>query len=584
MEVPGRFVLLLASFGVVRLVSADAALAQACGRDASTRPPAGCVSANEGWHFTDVTLEAGFDYSHGYAGFRRKNGQQVPRTRVSDRERIAGGVASGDVDGDGLVDLYAIRGTIGPNLLFRNRGDGTFEEVRSAGVAIRNTPGAGPAFADIDGDGDLDLLVNGTQDTTSRVFRNRGDGTFEEITAESGLASVKRNTYSAAFGDVDGDGDLDLSMAHWNSLPDTGDSPQQLFENDGTGHFRDVSVSSGVSSAIPRPSSIDEDNIAEYTFAPNLTDIDADGWVDLVVAADFQTSMVLHNRGDGTFEDWTTPVISDENGMGASMGDVDNDGDLDWFVTSIYDEDGVAEGNWGVTGNRLYINDGAGNFSDGTDAAGVRHGFWGWASCLQDFDNDGDLDIFHVNGWAPRAGNSFAIDPSRLFLNRGDGTFVEGAERHGIDDQGNGRGIVCFDADRDGDIDIFIANSLQPPRFYRNDGGNRLNHLSVRLRGPAGNSEGIGAWVFVETFRRRQLREIRAGSNFSSQDPAEAHFGLGSAQFALRVEVHWPDGEVSVRPWVPANSWLVIEHPFLDENHPGRYHRRGHRPRPRDGR
>lgn len=179
-------------------------------------------------------------------------------------------------------------------------------------------------------------------------------------------------------------------------------------------------------------------------------------------------------------------------------------------------------------------------------------------------DNDGDLDLFHVNGWPTMTETGFEFDPSRLFVNNGDGIFEESAVLHGIDDRGMGRGVVCFDADRDGDIDIFIANNRQAPRFYRNDGGNRFNHLNVKLRGPAGNSEGIGAWVFVETFRKRQLREIRAGSNFASQDPAEAHFGLGRHPFARRVEVRWPDGEVSVRQWIPANSSLLIAHPSLD--------------------
>ena len=534
--------------------------AKPAGKDHYT--PAELAPTNHWWRFTDVTLDAGFDYEHGYtAAVIGRDGRPGPRTEP---EIIAGGVAAGDYDNDGLVDLYVVRGTIGANLLFHNRGDGSFEEVGgSAGVAIENRQGAGPAFADVDGDGNLDLIVNATLNTTPHLFRNRGDGSFEEITEGSGLASIKRSTFSASFADLDGDGDLDLSLPHWNSLPSSGASPQQLFANNGAGQFTDISSASGFAAMLPRESPFRDDNEHEYTFSPNFADIDGDGWVDLIVAADFGTSMVLHNRGDGTFEDWTTPVISDQNGMGSAVGDVDNDGDLDWFVSSIYDASDQPEGNWGTTGNRLYINDGEGHFSDGTDRAGVREGYWGWGSCFQDLDNDGDLDLFHVNGW-PKVGSAFEFDPSRLFVNKGDGTFEESAVLHGIDDRGMGRGVVCFDADRDGDIDIFIANNQEAPRFYRNDGGNRFNFLNVKLRGPAGNSEGIGAWVFVETSTKRQLREIRAGTNFASQDPAEAHFGLGRLPFARRVEVKWPDGAVSVRERVPANSWLVISHPSLD--------------------
>src|SRR5262249_8902760 len=256
-------------------------------------------------------------------------------------------------------------------------------------------------------------------------------------------------------------------------------------------------------------------------------------------------------------------VITDGNGMGAAIGDYDGDGDLDWFVTSIWDPNGVAEGNWDTTGNRLYRNRGDGTFEDATDAAGVRVGYWGWGSTFQDLDNDGALDLFHVNGFGaadfPEA-NEFVADPSRLFVNNGDGTSFEPAAQSAVTDADNGRGVAAFDYDGDGDLDLFVHNSEGPGRLYSNDGGNALHWLDVSLRGRTHNTEGIGARIHVTAAEHTQLREVRAGNNYVSQDPAGAHFRLGTASSAS-VEVLWPDGTRSVREKVAANQRLVIDQP-----------------------
>lgn len=508
-----------------------------CGRDPS---PASAQS----WSFSDQTAQAGFTLSHGYQ-------LPLPLNLSGERQVIAGGVAAGDYDRDGWVDLYLVRGDIGPNLLYRNKGDGTFEEVgATAGVALNGARSSGPIFADFTGDGWLDLFIGGVNGTGPTVFRNRGDGTFENITVSSGLAALT-NSFGAAFGDIDLDGDLDLYVSHWQ--PDQ--SGGYLFRNNGEGTFSDISAAAGVLTP----------GINDFT--PNFADINNDGWPDLLVAADFGTSQVFMNNRDGTFTNVTDRnVITDENGMGAAIADYDHDGDLDWFVSSIKDPDGFPEGTWGVTGNRLYRNRGDGTFEDATDAAGVRDGSWGWGSCFGDFNNDGHPDLYHVNGFKlPNPGDNraaeFHNDPARFFVSNQNGTFTEQAAPLGVADTGQGRGLVCFDYDRDGDLDLFIANNQQPPRLYRNDGESRLHYLNFMLKGHAPNTEAIGARIYVSTGTTTQMQELRAGSNYVSQDPLEPHFGLGNALTVDTLRVVWPDGTTVVSQNLAADRTIPLQNP-----------------------
>jgi hypothetical protein len=487
----------------------------------------------QAWHFIDVTATAGLMFQPGF-----NDANETP-TRV-----MGGGAAGGDYDGDGRVDLYVIRGNVGPNLLFHNRGDGTFEDVAAA-AGLDLAGGSGPTFADIDGDGRLDLVVGGTDGGSVVFFRNTGNGHFSRVTTPTGVAlGANVDVYSTAFGDYDRDGDLDLATTHWSSFHNA-----RLWRNDGGFHFTEVTGAAGLTTPAQ-----------SHSFTPNFVDVNSDGWPDLLVSADFGTSQYHLNNRNGTFTRATNAVITDENGMGSAIGDYDNDGDLDWFVSSIWSATGVSVGSWGITGNRLYRNRGDGTFEDATDAAGVRHGYWGWGSAFADFNNDGYLDLFHVNGFPVSPAQEFFEDPARLFISNQNGTFAQRAEELGVADTGQGRGVVCLDYDGDGDLDVFLTNMLinQPPRLYRNDGGNTLKYLSIRLTGTAPNTGAIGARIYVTASGVTQMRELRAGSNFVSADPTSAFFGLGAASVADEVRIVWPDGQTASRFGVQTNQVLGI--------------------------
>jgi hypothetical protein len=456
------------------------------------------------------------------------------------------GVAAGDYDRDGWTDLFVTPGSVGVNLLFRNLGDGTFEEVgAAAGVATGPASDAGCAFADLDGDGWLDLWVGGI-DTPIKVFRNLGGApglvTFEDVSAGTGLPTFELAA-GPAFADVDGDGDLDVFVPQWNAAP-----AEVLWRNDGGFTFSpatEAMLGGGGEHLL-------------YTFTPNFTDLDGDGHLDLVVASDFGNSQVFLANGDGTFRRTTdAAVIVDENGMGATIGDYDRDGHLDWFVTSI-------SGGLKIYGNRLYRGRGNGTFEDVTDTAGVADGGWGWGTCFADFNNDGFLDLFQVNGYPTL---SWETDRLRFFVARGDGTFSEAAAARGLSDIRQGRGVVCFDMDRDGDLDVFVTNHGTAPALWRNEGGNGGAYLTVRPWGLLPNIEGIGARIEVTTLSGVVLvQEIRAGSHYNSQSPAMAHFGLGSDGWVERLVVRWPDGRLSRRSRTLANQEILLDQSLISED------------------
>ena len=533
--------------------------------------------------FADATSGSGISFERGYT-VPPDSEVNLPAQDADARE-FGGGVAAGDYDNDGLVDLFVVRGDVGPNLLYRNLGNNTFEDrAGQAGVAFtrsatENYKHSGPGFADMDGDGHIDLFIGNIEGDPAKIFRNNGDGTFSDVTEGSGLDTMNaRYTLSSAFGDYDLDGDLDMFLAHWGT-PRPKDSEanpwpystENLWRNDtenGFIRFTDVSLEAGIAETI-----IDDDPQGsfggeghDYTFSPSFARINDDRYPDIVVASDFRTSRYYTNNGDGTFTDATDrEVIKDGNGMGSALGDYDGDGDLDWFVSSIWSEpkeDGEQDFKYG---NRLYRNDG-GVWSDATEAAGVRDGGWGWGSCFADFDNDADLDIYHTNGWVAVErweAYGYERDTSRLFLSDGAGVFAEVAQETGVADTERGHGVVCGDLDNDGDVDIFLMhrNENNAGTLWRND-TSLHNYLKVKLNGLSPNTAAAGARITLTANGQDQLREVIIGSNFTSQNPLVQVFGLGVSSQA-EVSVEWPDGETTAAATYSANQLVTIDHPEL---------------------
>lgn len=518
--------------------------------------------------FTDATEEAGVGYLQ-----HRLNpiGDCLFFSGLfCEPERFSGGVAVGDFDGDGLDDLFVTR-LDARDLLFRNQGDGTFEEVGvQAGITgVHRTNGA--AFVDVDNDGALDLYVVGLGADRSFLYINDGQGNFTEQAVERNahvpvsvmpVPNALYLGYSVNVGDYDGDGYADLFVSFWRR------GFSRLLRNRGDiapGYFEDVTDQVGING-------VDEQN---FGFAATFTDLDRDGHLDLAIAADFLTSELFWNNGDGTFAVGTAAagVGTDENGMGSAFGDFDGDGLLDWFVTSIYDANDTCATNpcnWRASGNRLYRNLGNRTFEDATDFAGVRDGAWGWGAAFLDADNSGALDLVMTNG-ADLPGNleliaPFVATPLRFWRNTGNGAMVEEAAEAGLTDTRSGKGLVVLDYDNDGDLDVLVINNGDAPALYRNDTASGNDWLRVRFTGSSRAFEGLNAFITVmaEANGPAQAREMGVSTHFLGQSERVAHFGLGpaSAEPVHEVRVEWPrTGIVQVFNEVARNQVFVITAP-----------------------
>ncbi len=461
--------------------------------------------------------------------------------------RYAGGAVAADFDGDGWTDLFFTRLEL-PNLLFRNMGDGTFEEVGvAAGVSLVAQSSA-CAAGDVNNDGLLDIYVL-TLGGRNYLYVNNGDGSFVEQADSFGLAmrtsSLPRERTGASFGDYDRDGDLDLLVSEWRA-----GGLNRLLRNDGDA-FVDATESAGL------------DLSSVMAFTSRFDDIDGDGWPDLLIIGDFGTSALYRNLGNGRFQDVTAlaHVGTEDFGMGSTVGDVNNDGRPDWFVTSIYQS-------WfGGDGNRLYINDGHGVFSDATDRYGVRQGGFGWGAAFFDFDNDGFLDLGMANGVRYPCfdiGWQFNHDRLRLWKNMGGERMVEVSHAIGFEGSASEKGFVSFDFDNDGDLDVLVTKNNGSPVLFENRGGNVGNWLRVRLRGRSSNSFGVGARIVLSSASSEtiQTREVTLNSNYMSQDEVIVHFGLGGSDRVATLSIEWPAvGCVQILEDVLANQLLIVEEP-----------------------
>ncbi|MEM7682629.1 MAG: CRTAC1 family protein [Planctomycetota bacterium] len=503
--------------------------------------------------FTDVTVSAGLTHTQG---------PPVSSGFTNELFGMTGGGAAGDVNGDGNVDLFFTR-IDGPDVLYLGDGAGGFTDNSLAAFPApisAATNGAG--FLDIENDGDLDLYVTTIGEAGHQLWVNDGSGVFTEQGAAlgasipSGDGTTTAGT-SVSFADYDQDGYTDAYVAEWR-FPGTG-TPRfgTLLRNKGAaapGEFENVTLASGAS--------MDAGDGASWSFVPEWGDFDADGDPDLHVASDFGTSRHFWNDGDGTFTQDTTGTLgTGTNDMGVASGDLDGDGTLDLFVSSIF-FDGAPDAH--PNGNRLYMGQGGQTLTDDTSASGTRNGDWGWGAEAFDFDHDGDLDLGMTNGFID--GDQFTSDPSRLFENDGTGVFTEIAAAQGLIETGQGRGFLTVDIDNDGDLDVLITRTGDTPMLLENDAADQgLDWLMLDLEGVASNAQGLGAKIVVTpdlaSPDETMLREVSGSPSFLSVTEAVAHFGLEGLTadgVVDRIDIAWPSGATQSLFDVPVNQRLTV--------------------------
>lgn len=484
--------------------------------------------------FTNVSIEAGIDYTHDFTAI------MPPMTFV-----IGGGSATGDIDNNGYLDLFFTLGDEQNGVMMHNNGDGTFTELEGF-TGDNQFPfyGSGPLFFDYNQDEFIDLIIGNHFNKPPVIFVNNGDLTFSKMVRPEFESLNFENTFTITSMDYNMDGFQDLFMSHWLENFEE----NHFWKNNGDGSFSNVDSLLGFYNPFIN---------LENFHATNFSDINGDGWPDLLAASDFGTSQIWINKEGQKFELDTLNTLTDENGMGSTVADFDNDGDMDWYMTNIYDDDGVSEGNWGVTGNKLYVNDGNGVFTEEAELRGVQNTDWGWGTSFSDFDNDGYLDLIATNGW-PYNNDQFIRDHTRVFLSQESEYFVDITESTGLLDSLQGRGLSAFDYDLDGDLDVFITNINGALSLWRNNLSNDNNYLTVTLTEPEVNRMALGAKITAYTGDHTQLREIRCGSNYTSQDPMNAHFGLGTADIIDSLIVKWQDGSIQSYFDVAVNQQLDI--------------------------
>jgi hypothetical protein len=516
-------------------------------------------------------------------------------------EAMGGGVCLLDYDQDGFLDIYFVNGgqvesfRAGTpselrNALFRNRGDRTFHDVtETAGVPGNGSWGYGCSAADFDNDGWPDIYV--TNYGANILYRNLGDGRFEDVTTAAGANDPRWSTGSA-WADYDGDGWLDLFVANYiildranlpepgsteygsmagtsgclydgmpimcgpMGLPGAGDS---LFRSNGDGTFAPVGEEVGLA---------DPDKY--YGLGTIWCDFDNDARPDLYVANDGKPNYLYHNLGDGAFEEvgFLSGVAvsgqgTEQAGMGVACGDFENKGLQAIHVT-----------NFAGDTNSLYRNEEEMNFIDITFPSGLGPPTLpqvGWGTFFFDADNDGWLDLFVANGHVyPSVDNSPGRtryhEPNHLFRNLGGGRFQELADALPGANPAVSRGAVWGDLDNDGALDIIITNLDESPTLLWNDSKPRQNFLVLSLQGTKSNRNALGARVRVRTGLQWQLREARRGDSYLGSHDPRLHFGLSAAATAEEIEIQWPSGTTSILRDVPANQFLNLREPHAEND------------------
>jgi hypothetical protein len=472
------------------------------------------------------------------------------------------GAAAEDFNRDGLLDLFILGGAQQRDHLFictgaDEHGVMQYEDQAEQWGILGPRMGAGVSVADYDNNGYLDIYVTAHGEPTisgagyHRLYKNMGpDGKgafrFEEVAEQAGVrftAPKNPDGYSSSWADIDLDGDLDLAVGGWT----TNAGGNKLFENNGDGTFTDITANA-----------IDIDLIDTHGFTPRFADVTGNGAPDLLIAADYNTSKLLLNDGSGAFTDATLPsgVNQDSNGMGATTADVNNDGLIDWYVSSIKNGNSTSQ-----NGNKLYINQGNAIFQETAISAGVDDGGWGWGIAHGDLDHDGDIDLVETNGWL---GGQWFSEQSYIFLNDGDGTsFTESALEIGVNNNGLGRGTFLFDHDNDGDLDIAFISADIRFALYRNDKApaNSNHWVQIRLDTSSSDSiapDGVGAHVIITTGASVQHRWMQANSGYLSQGPIMVHAGLADADTIDRIEIRWTNGASRVIEHIDADNAYVF--------------------------
>jgi hypothetical protein len=517
----------------------------------------------------DVTTQSGVEFRHTDGGSGR-------RYIV---EYVSAGLALFDYDMDGDVDIYflngaPVRGTDKPavapcNALYRNDGGWKFTDVtQQAGVGDTGH-GLGVTVGDYDNDGDPDLYVNNFGPNV--LYRNNGDGTFTDVTRQAGVANGNRVGAAASFLDMDADGDLDLYVADYirfsyekhavrtmqgysvyPSPRDYAPDPDTLFRNNGDGTFTDVSVESGIAAhAAPGMGMV-------------CADYDDDGDTDIFVGNDASANFVFRNNGAGQFEEvgLLSGFAYDMNGtvqgtMGVDCGDFDNDGRLDFHVTSYQHELAT-----------LYKNAGGGFLDDVTNSTGIGLGTLSevtWGNGFVDFDNDGDRDMFIACGHLYDNVDQFDDRTSyqarnMLFENLGGGKYRNVSEQggDGMAVKRSSRGAGFDDLDNDGDVDVVILNSRREPTLLRNESVTGNHWIEIQLRGTKANRDGVGARVEVAAGELTQVAEVHSGRGYQSHYGSRLHFGLGKHRQVDLVRVRWVGGGVDVLEKVAVDRVLSI--------------------------
>jgi hypothetical protein len=518
--------------------------------------------------FVDRTAAAGITFKH-------DNARSSARYLI---ETMGAGAAWIDFDNDGKLDLYlvnsaptdAYRPQQPPrSALYRNNGNGTFTDATGrAGVAAAGLFGMGAAVGDYDNDGFPDLYVLGYG--RSILFHNRGDGSFEDVTAKAGVANLEKWGSSGAWFDYDQDGRLDLVVANYVDFTPANNQtclqegrpsychpnkyhgqPPVLFHNNGDGTFTDVSRHSGIGLKTGN-------GLGVVCF-----DYNGDGWTDVFIANDSMPNFLFVNRRGGKFEEVgieSAVALSDdgkaEAGMGVDAADYDGDGLPDLFVTHL-----------DLELNRLYRNAGNGSFEDATfrSKIGARNfRMSGFGTRFIDYDNDGWRDLFIANGHVLDNIALFHADtgypePKTMYRNvRGQFEDVTARLGSAMLAPRVSRGAAFADFDNDGDIDVLVSNNGQEPQLLRNDGGNRNHWLQLRLAGVRSNRDGIGARVIVKAGGITQVDEAKGGMSYQSAHDPRLHFGLGGADRVASIEIRWPGGTIDRLADLPADRVITV--------------------------